>query len=160
MLLRNTIFYIIFLIIAIITTYFSIFCNQTNMINILPPEQPALKVVLVPLDSRPPCTKFVMELGKLVNIKVIIPPAEILDNYNTPANKQALREWLETAAKSADAAIISSDILIHGSLLASRLAAGTDDDISKTIKLLKNLHQQNTKLKMYAFSIIPRVLIA
>lgn len=73
----------------------------------------------MPLDSRPACTNFVVALGKIANIKVIVPPSRTLnlDNYQQPGNKQALINWLQQQSSSADYAIISTDMLIHGGLL-------------------------------------------
>jgi len=125
-----------------------------------PPAAPRLTVVLLPLDSRPPCTQFVEQLAKIDDIRVIMPPAELLDHYKTPANKIALRSWLKKAVIGADAAIISSDMLIHGGLLASRLASGSGEDIDATLALLPEIHRQHPQVKLYGFTIIPRSLIA
>jgi len=119
-----------------------------------------LNVVLLPLDSRPACTQFVVELAQLANINIITPPSQLMDHYKIPANTQALRNWLYQSAKNADAAIISVDMLIHGSLLASRQATGNSGDIKEVIQLLKSIHKEQPKLQLYVFSIIPRLLIA
>ncbi|GMA99283.1 DUF4127 family protein [Pelosinus sp. IPA-1] len=119
-----------------------------------------LTVILLPLDSRPPCTQFVEQLAHMAGIKLLIPEPELLDNYKSLANKQELRIWLTQVSKQADAAIISTDMLIHGGLLASRLSSGTTDDTKEVLHLLTRVHQENPQLKMYVFSIIPRLLIA
>ncbi|SFL87639.1 DUF4127 family protein [Pelosinus propionicus] len=119
-----------------------------------------LTVVLLPLDSRPPCTQFVEQLGQITGIRVLLPQQELLDNYQTPANKKELRIWLRQVSSQADAAIISTDMLIHGSLLASRLSMGSNEDTNEVLDLLTVIHQENPYLKMYAFNIIPRLLIA
>lgn len=119
-----------------------------------------LTVILIPLDSRPPCTQFVEQLAHMAGIKVLLPQPELLDNYKASADKQALRMWLSQASKEADAAIISTDMLIHGGLLASRLSTGTDEDTNQVLHLLTKMHEENSSLKIYVFSIIPRLLIA
>ncbi|MEG6584099.1 DUF4127 family protein [Dendrosporobacter sp. 1207_IL3150] len=129
-------------------------------INIIDNQNYKLNVVLVPLDSRPACTQFVVDLAKIANIKIITPPESILDNYKTPADKQALRSWLLREAKTADAAIVSIDMLIHGGLLSSRLSTGTSQDANEVIALLTKIHQDRPYLPIHAFSIIPRLLIA
>lgn len=118
------------------------------------------KVLLIPLDSRPPCVQYVEQLARLAEIQLILPPAELLDNYNQPAQQKALRNWLSNAITEADAAIISTDMLIHGGLLASRNSRGTPQDITETMDLLQQLHAANPHIKLYAFSIIPRLLLA
>lgn len=124
------------------------------------PPHPRLKVVLMPLDSRPPCTQFLEQLGNIAGVEMIVPPLQLLDNYRTPADKQTLRKWLQDNIKTADAAIISVDMLTHGGLLASRLSAGTQEDYTAVLGLLKSLHRENPNIKLYAFNIIPRLLLA
>lgn len=119
-----------------------------------------LKVILLPLDSRPACTQFVERLGAVSGIQVILPPTALLDNYKTPANKNDIRNWLKNEAKNADAAIVSVDMLTHGGLLSSRLSTGSPTDSQAVVDLLKAIHADNNKLKIYAFNIIPRLLLA
>ena len=119
-----------------------------------------LTVILVPLDSRPPCTQFLEELAAIAGIKLVMPEPELLDHHNTPADKDGLRNWLRQTSKHADAAIISTDMLIHGSLVASRLSSGTTKDINDVLTLLTQIHQENPHFKMYVFNIIPRLIIA
>jgi hypothetical protein len=118
------------------------------------------EVVLVPLDSRPPCTQFVEQLGQLAGIHFRLPPAELLDNYKQPANRAGLRDWLKEAVRGADAAIVSTDMLIHGGLLASRVGSGLPADADEVLGLLAEIKAKNPQLKLYVFNIIPRLLIA
>jgi hypothetical protein len=149
----------------------SFFIAATSILHILPWRSDPimtwkfntnywLTVVLLPLDSRPPCTQFVEQLGQIAGIRVLLPQPELLDNYKTPANKKELRIWLRQVSPQADAAIISTDMLIHGSLLASRLSMGSTEDTNEVLDLLTVIHQESPHLKMYAFNIIPRLLIA
>lgn len=116
-------------------------------------------IALLPLDSRPPCTQFVEQLAHIAGIRVLLPEPELLDKYKKPADKKALRSWLSTVSKEADAAIISTDMLIHGSLVASRLSTGTTEDTENVLSLLKAIHQENPSVKLYVFNIIPRLII-
>lgn len=119
-----------------------------------------LTVALVPLDSRPPCTQYVEQLARLSGVRVLMPPPALLDQYRTPADRAGLRAWLRSAAREADAAIVSVDMLMHGGLLASRLNAGQAADADATVALLAEVARDNPRLKLYAFSIIPRLLLA
>ena len=132
----------------------------TQAVLITQPERPRLTVAVIPLDSRPPCTQFVTQLADIADIRVVLPPPELLGHYKTPANKNALKVWLKSAIKEADVAIISTDMLIHGGLLASRISAGTSDDVADTLALLEEVHSINPNAGLYAFNIIPRLLIA
>lgn len=123
-----------------------------------PPARGA--ILLVPLDSRPPCTEYVVKLARMAGFQVVLPPNEMLDDYHRPANKTAIAAWLLQHASQADAAIISVDMLLHGGLLASRQELASPAEIEKTIAVLLELHQRHPQLKLYAFSILPRLLIA
>jgi hypothetical protein len=152
------IFALVFITFSIHTYHKTI--SYATPINLPSNSQYWLNIILVPLDSRPPCTQFVEQLAQLARIKLTLPPPELLDNYNTPAQKQTLRNWLYEASKNADAAVISADMLIHGSLLASRLSSGTANDVTEVLNLLTAIHQETPQLKLYVFTIIPRLLIA
>ena len=151
---------ILFSIITIALTFFYGKVHNATPINSNVYNKYWLTVILLPLDSRPPCTQFVAELAHIAGIKLLMPEPELLDDYKTPSNKEALRIWLRETGKQADAAIISTDMLIHGSLVASRLSSGTVNDTNDVLKLLTAVHLESPNLKMYVFNIIPRLLIA
>ena len=81
---------------------------------------PRLTILLIPLDSRPPCTAYVESLASMAGMKVILPPSDLLDDYQRPGNTAGLREWLARNLYRAEAAILSVDMLTHGGLLTSR----------------------------------------
>lgn len=153
------------LVFSLIATNISVQSFYKNIKTVIPIERINqrnywLKIVLMPLDSRPACTQFVKMLADISEIQVISPPQELLDNYKEPADRMALKEWLKEECKSADAAIVSVDMLTHGSLLASRLSTGSAADSLDTLLLLRTIHTQNPRIKIYAFNIIPRLLLA
>lgn len=122
-----------------------------------PPPLPVQEqLLLVPLDSRPPCTLIAQDLGRLASIDVILPPKELLDNYRTPANREKLSSWLSHNAGNCPA-VISGDLLIHGGLLASRLPHGTVNDEQNFFKLLQAMPSGKD---ITVFSIIPRLLVS
>lgn len=158
-------FFLIFGLIIFISigSWFTLF--QLDLAKLAVPislaEPPAQGVILlVPLDSRPPCTEYVVKLARMAGFQVVMPPPETLDDYHRPANKTAIASWMLQHASQADAAIISVDMLLHGGLLASRQGLASPADIEKTITMLIELHRQHPQLKLYVFTIIPRLLIA
>lgn len=138
------------------------------------PEAPPLlikrRVILLPLDSRPPTLKFPVELGALGNIQVVTPPSSLLDQNTIPGNQEALFKWLEKESETADAIVLSTDMLLHGGLVASRrispdiLTAESktqwDTRTSKLIERLEFLRNKNPNLHFLGFSIIPRQLVS
>ena len=134
------------------------FITPAKVINPMPLAISS-KLLLIPLDSRPPCNQFVIALGRLAGIEIIVPPSALLDNYKQPANQQILRQWLTENIRQVDGAIISADMLIHGGLLASRQSYGTSEDVAQTLSLLVQIRDENPQLPLYVFSIIPRLLL-
>ena len=138
------------------------------------PEAPPLpikqRVILLPLDSRPPTLNFPVELGALGNIQVIIPPKSLLDQNTIPGNQEALFNWLEKESETADAIVLSTDMLLHGGLVASRRIspdiltaesrAEWEKRTSKLIERLEFLRKKNPNLHFLGFSIIPRQLVS
>ena len=115
------------------------------------------RVLLVPLDSRPPCGRFVVDAARIVGVEVVLPPAELLDEYFRPGDAAALRAWTAAHIAECDAAILSVDQLLHGGLLASRQAKQTPDDEEALLRFLRELHEANPGVPLYAFSILPRM---
>ena len=156
------------MLIRIIVLIIAALLPLTSLLAIRPPLQtlslspalPKYRILLVPLDSRPPCTQFVSQLGELAETEIILPPTQLLDNYNRPAKQAELRQWLADNISSVDAAILSSDMLIHGGLIASRHSIGNDNDVRATIDLLREIHLRYPDTPLYVFSIIPRLLLA
>ena len=141
------------------------------------PELPTHdKLLLVPLDSRPVCSTMVQKLGKLAGINVIVPPKELLDNYQEPADSKKLWCWLQQEAPKFQASIVSADILLHGSLLQTREHIATEAEQETFLRQLDALQSTlqrssepqgtsnsvslNKSQQLALFSIIPRLLVS
>lgn len=147
----------LWLFLAALCSYIFYFFSLPPSTPYTPPPLPVQEqLLLVPLDSRPPCTLIAQDLGKLASIDVILPPKELLDNYRTPANREKLSSWLSHNAGQCPA-VISGDLLIHGGLLASRLPHGTVNDEQNFLKLLQEMPLGKD---ITVFSIIPRLLVS
>lgn len=147
----------VFLIAALI---FYIFFLHRDTPGVLIPasQRPAVStILLIPLDSRPPCKQLVEDNAKTDNIKILTPPAEITDYYYNAGDTRAVAKWLKDNIKNADAAIISIDQLLHGGLIASREGNKTEQDNRQLISLLEEVHRQKPALPIYAFNILPRI---
>ena len=115
------------------------------------------KVLLVPLDSRPPCGQLVADNGRTAGVEIILPPSETMDFYTLPGDTSKMRKWLYDEIKDCDEAIISIDQLLYGGLIASRNKTIKDEDITALAEYLKKLHGDNPNIKIHAFSILPRM---
>ena len=115
------------------------------------------RVLLVTLDRRPPCGRFVQDAARIAGVEVVLPPAELLDEYFRPGNCAALRAWTMEHIAGFDAAILSVDQLLHGGLLASRQMKKTVDDENELLAFLRGLRAAHPDVPLYAFSILPRM---
>lgn len=115
------------------------------------------KVILIPLDSRPPCKKMVVDAGKMAGIEIITPPTEIMDYYTQKGDTKAIQQWLLDNIDNSDGAIISIDQLLHGGLLASREAQTKPEEITDLIAFLTKLRQKSPDKPIYAFNVLPRI---
>lgn len=134
---------------------FHLYKPKTTPVEVKTPSEPAEKMLLIPLDSRPPCLGFVQKLGKINDIDIIVPSKELLDNYHKPADTKKLFAWLNENIKNTDNAIISTDMLRYGGLIASRtgLLLTNDETFLTSLSDIKNSSDY------YMFSIIPRLII-
>ncbi|MGM9529227.1 MAG: DUF4127 family protein [Phascolarctobacterium sp.] len=142
-------------------------------------QLPALPVqdelLLMPLDSRPVCSTMVQKLGRLAGINVIVPPKELLDNYQEPADRKNLWQWLQSNAGLYPATFVATDMLLHGSLLQTRQHVATEAEQDEFFKELAKLQKQiqaqgifqapSSKKSPSApnftlFSVIPRLLVS
>ncbi len=115
------------------------------------------RVLLVPLDSRPPCGQLVADNGRTAGVEIILPKSETMDFYTLPGDTSKMRKWLYDEIKNCDEAIISIDQLLYGGLIASRNKPIKDEDITALAEYLKKLHEDNPNKKIHAFSILPRM---
>ncbi|MDO4202994.1 MAG: DUF4127 family protein [Selenomonadaceae bacterium] len=123
-------------------------------------EDSLLRVLLLPLDSRPPCSDYVVRDSRLAGIGVILPPKELMDYYTQPGQYMEMRKALLTIAaeKKPDAIIISADQLMAGGLLASRDKLITTEERQSAMDFLRRLHRDNPTIPIHVFSILPRLL--
>lgn len=119
-------------------------------------ETGAGKIVLVPLDGRPPCRQFVIEAGKIRGYTVITPPSELQDYYSQPGDTKAMQSWLIEQGTDADAVIVSVDQLLYGGLLAAREKESTEGERTALLSTLRRFHAMHPNVPVYAFSILPR----
>lgn len=63
-------------------------------------------ILLVPLDSRPPCREFVVNGGRIIGRTIVTPPTEYMDYYSKAGGIMEMRQWLAEMRAGADAVIL------------------------------------------------------
>lgn len=112
-------------------------------------------VLYVPLDNRPVCASYPAQVMQASGCKIIMPPEKFIANNDINGNPEEILEWLEHKAPKADAAVISTDSLIYGGLVASRTHSIPREVLQSRIARLNDL-QKALPIKLYVFSTIMR----
>ena len=146
-----------FLLLAALALYHFSLHPAAALTPITPIRTLSSRVLLVPLDSRPPCRQHVVDLGRIGGIDVMTPPNECMDYYSQPGDTAAMRDWLMQEAHPGDAVIISIDQLLFGGLLAAREQAAPPARQDALVAYLRAFRAAHPDVPVYAFSILPRL---
>lgn len=114
-------------------------------------------IIFVPHDNRPISFKQTADNIRDLGYEVLTPPEELLGNRENPyAKPEELSKWVIENAKKADAAVISSDSMVYGSLVASRKHNLSEDVVLARVYNFEKIHQANPNMKLYVFGSIMR----
>lgn len=114
-------------------------------------------IIFVPHDNRPISFKQTADNIRDLGYEVLTPPEELLGNRENPyAKPEELSKWVIENAKKVDAAVISSDSMVYGSLVASRKHNLSEDVVLARVHNFEKIHQANPNMKLYVFGSIMR----
>jgi hypothetical protein len=113
-----------------------------------------LTLALVPLDERPVNTRYPQMLGAIGGAEVLLPDPSIRGRQRTPADLQAVANWLQDASPKCAAALVSCDYLGYGNLINARIS---QDSAAEVLSRLQPLEEINAHCPVHAFSLITRV---
>ncbi|WP_196592505.1 DUF4127 family protein [Pectinatus sottacetonis] len=120
-------------------------------------KKPKQKIILyVPHDDRPISNRQTVQVVQKAGFVIKVPPDKLLGNCTTYGNPDGLYEWIIDNAKGADAAVISSDAMLYGSLVASRKHELDKNVILQRAGRFVEIHRKYPKLPVYVFSSIMR----
>jgi hypothetical protein len=121
-------------------------------------SQSKMRVLLIPLDDRPPCLQFPIKMGQIAAIELITPPRELLGRFTDFGKTTEIITWINTQnLQSFDAAIISIDMLAYGGLVASRVHQTGIETAMNQVKIIEEIRKKNPKLSIYGSSVIMRL---
>ncbi len=121
-----------------------------------PKNEPA-KILYIPHDNRPIVTDQTIAVVEKAGYKIISPPPEILGSREDLGNPDRLWEWLNrNLKKDIRAAVISSDALLYGSLVASRKHSYDKQIILARAELFRDFRKKHKNLPLYVFGSIMR----
>ena len=114
------------------------------------------KILYVPLDNRP-CNLFqVVQVAEKLDYEILTPPDEILGSKNFSGDPDKIWQWLEENSAQADYAVLSTDALIYGGLVASRMQDLTAEKILERAQRFKAFDEKFPYLTILAFGTIMR----
>lgn len=116
-------------------------------------------LIYIPIDNRPINLIQTIEVAERLGYEVLVPPEIFLGTGAKPenfGNPDELWYWLYENAPRADAAVISTDAMLYGSLVGSRQHNLSPAEILERAKNFEKLHNQNPYLPIYAFATIMR----
>ena len=119
-------------------------------------EKKAPKIVYIPHDNRPISDKQTMEVVQQLGYEVVVPSDELLGSRDDLGHPAKLWTWLEENAADADAAVISSDSMLYGSLVGSRKHEYAKEEVTQRAADFEAFHKTHPKLPLYVFGSIMR----
>jgi len=118
----------------------------------------AERILLVPLDSRPAAGQFAQMIGNMANVRVVMPPYNMLGRFTQPGNPEAILAWLEDQDfHDVSSVIVNTDMIAYGGLIASRTNEIPLSVASERIERLVRIRARFPNTKFYLFSAIMRL---
>ena len=114
------------------------------------------KIIYIPIDNRPVNLFQVVEVAEKIGYEVAVPPDEILGSLESSGNPDELWKWLNENSFGANAAVISTDAMIYGSLVGSRKHNLTAEKIIERAKNFEKFKEDFPALPIYTFGSIMR----
>ncbi len=135
-----------------------LFCLSFSSFAQAQPKMSA-RILLVPLDDRPPCLQFTVKMGLIGDAEIVTPPREMLGRFTEFGKSEEIIKWLKTQdLKSFDAAIVALDMLTYGGLVASRVHGETTAaDALLRMEILRDLKKRQPKMPLYVQNVIMRL---
>lgn len=114
------------------------------------------KILYVPIDDRPCNLAQVQQVAQKLGYELLVPPEEILGSYEFRGDPDKMWIWLRENADKATSAVLSTDSLIYGSLVASRIHTLDAEIILERARRFKTFHEDFPALTIYAVGTIMR----
>lgn len=116
-----------------------------------------MKILYIPLDERPCNYKYPAYLADTRDdVELLIPPKELLGNKKAAANVEKLWEFVFSNASRADGFVLSSEMLIYGGLLPSRLHHLSTKVKDARLDHFRRLHKMAEQAPIYVSCLIMR----
>ena len=136
-------------------------CLVVCLVNIFNVEKVFAKdekkvILYVPQDDRPISSDQTAQVIRSMGYTVEMPPKDLLGDRDKAGRPEEINRWLVEMVVKIKVAVISSDAMIYGSLVASRKHHIPKDLLLRRVKNIEKLHDTHPKMPIYVFSSIMR----
>ncbi len=114
------------------------------------------RILFVPQDNRPTSCEQTADVVRKLGYDVVMPDKELLGGLKKRGNPERLWQWTKEQAAKADIAVVATDSLLYGGLVASRKHNTPLPVLQERAERLAELHRENPGLKLYAFASLMR----
>jgi len=116
------------------------------------------RILLIPLDDRPPCLQFPVRMGMIADLEIVHPPKQLLGKFTEAGKPKEIIQWLnEQDLSKFDALIVSIDMLAYGGLVASRVGDMGINQARENIEILREIRRKAPNLPIYGSSVLMRL---
>lgn len=129
--------------------------SMVNMQKALAKEDK--KVILyVPQDDRPISSEQTADVIRAMGYSVIMPPKALLGDRERAGRPEEINKWLMDNGGKDKIAVISTDAMVYGSLVASRKHHIPKELLLRRVDNISKLHEKHPKMPIYMFTSIMR----
>ncbi len=114
------------------------------------------KILYVPIDDRPVNLSQVVQVAEKLGYEILTPPEGIIGTKGFNGDAEEMWNWIYENAPQSDFAVLSTDSLIYGSLVGSRVHDLSAETILNRAERFKTFHEEFPYLPIYAFGTIMR----
>lgn len=133
-------------------------CFVTINTNVAQAKKDEKKVILyVPQDDRPISSDQTADAIRAMGYTVEMPPKGILGDRDREGRPEDINRWLlQNADDKNKVAVISTDAMVYGSLVASRKHHIPKEMLMRRMDNIENLHKKFPDMPIYMFTSIMR----
>lgn len=115
------------------------------------------KIVALPVDGRPAVRAQVAMLLDCANVTLVTPEVAALGHFRTPADRDALKNWLLSESANADGVVLSIDMLVYGGLVPSRFIDDSLETLRDHLAVIGEIKKRDAGKPIYAFAATMRM---
>ncbi|MBP2657378.1 MAG: hypothetical protein H6Q69_410 [Firmicutes bacterium] len=116
----------------------------------------ASTILYVPQDDRPVSLDYVTDTAKAANIKLVVPPKNIIASRGKKGDPDKLWQWIMDNGWKADAMVLAGDSLVYGGLVDSRTHNFDKKILQQRLKRFNELHEAFPDTGLYVYTTVLR----